>query len=57
MINRLTGHHEILQTLLSLMTTVGSYSENKLFMPLSPIRRNLHEIIINNGPGRATEAD
>ena len=36
--------------LLSPMTTTGSYSENKLFMPLSPIRRNYPKIIINNGP-------
>ena len=36
--------------LLSPMTTTGSYSENKLFMPLSPIRRNYPKIIINNSP-------
>ena len=36
--------------LLSPMTTSGSYSENKLFTPLSPIRRNYSKIIINNGP-------
>ena len=36
--------------LLSPMTTVGSYSENKLFRPLSPIRRNYPKIIINNSP-------
>ena len=36
--------------LLSPMTTTGSYSENKLFMPLSPIRRNHPKIVINNGP-------
>ena len=36
--------------LLSPMTTTGSYLENKLFMPLSPIRRNYPKIIINNGP-------
>ena len=34
--------------LLSPMTTVGSYSENKLFKPLSPVRRNYPKIIINN---------
>ena len=36
--------------LLSPMTTMGSYSENKLFVPLSPIRKNYPKIIINNGP-------
>ena len=36
--------------LLSPMATIGSYSENKLFMLLSPIRRNYPKIIINNGP-------
>ena len=30
------------------MTKVGSYSENKLFKPLFPIRRNYPKIIINN---------
>ena len=34
--------------LLSPMTTINSYSENKLFKPLSPIRRNYPKIIINN---------
>ena len=32
------------------MTVTGLYSENKLFMPLSPIRRNYPKIVINNGP-------
>ena len=37
--------------LLSLMTTVGSYSEYKLlFKPLSPIRRNYPKTIINISP-------
>ena len=36
--------------LLSPMNTTGSYSENKLFMPLSPIWRNYPKIIIYNGP-------
>ena len=36
--------------LLSPMTTTDSYSQNKLFMPLSPIRRNYPKIVINNGP-------
>ena len=36
--------------LLSPMTTTGLYSENKLFMPLSPIRRNYPKIVIYNGP-------
>ena len=36
--------------LLSTMTTVGSYSENKLFKPLSPIQRNYPKIIINSSP-------
>ena len=36
--------------LLSPMITVGSYSENKLFKPLFPIRRNYPKIIINNSP-------
>ena len=36
--------------LLSPMTTTGSYSENKLFMPLSPIRKNYPKIVLNNGP-------
>ena len=33
-----------------LLTTVGSYLENILFRPLSPIRRNYPKIIINNSP-------
>ena len=36
--------------LLSSMTATGSYSENKLFMPLSPIQKNYPKIIVNNGP-------
>ena len=40
----------MLWILLSPMTTTGLYSENKLFIPLSPIRRNYPKIIINNGP-------
>ena len=36
--------------LLSPVTAVGSYSENKLFKPLSPIRRNYPKITINNSP-------
>ena len=36
--------------LLSPVTTFGSYAENKLFVPLSPIRRNYPKININNGP-------
>ena len=36
--------------LLSPIITTGSYSGNKLFMPLSPIRRSYPKIIINNGP-------
>ena len=36
--------------LLSPIITTGSYSENKIFMPLSPIWRNYPKIIINNGP-------
>ena len=34
--------------LLSLMTTTGLYTENKLFMPLSLIQRNCPKIVINN---------
>ena len=43
--------------LLSPMTTIGSYSNKKLLMPLSPIHRKYRQIIINNGPNRATSAD
>ena len=41
--------------LLSPMTTTGLYSENKLFIPLSPIRRNYPKIIINNGTSSTVE--
>ena len=43
--------------LLSPMTTMGSYSNKKLLMPLSPIHRNYPKVIINNGPNIATSAD
>ena len=43
--------------LLSPMTTIGSYSNNKLLMPLSPIHINYPKIIINGGPNSATPAD
>ena len=43
--------------LLSPMTTIGLYSENKLLMPLSAIRRNYLKIIINNGPDSGSAAD
>ena len=43
--------------LVSPMTTMGSYSNNKLLMPLSQIHRNYPKIIINNGPNSATSAD
>ena len=36
--------------LLSPMTITGLYSENNLFVPLSPIRRNYPKVIINNDP-------
>ena len=36
--------------LLSPMTTIGLYSENKLFKPLSPNQRNYPKIITNNDP-------
>ena len=35
--------------MLSFMTAIGSYSENKLFMPLFPIWKNYPKIIINIG--------
>ena len=41
---------QVMENMLSPMSITGSYSENKLFMPLSPIRRNYPKIIINNGP-------
>ena len=43
--------------LLSPLTTMGSYSENELLMPLSPICKNYSKIIINNGPRSATAAN
>ena len=43
--------------LLSPMTTIGSYSNNKLLMPLSLIHKNYPKIIINNGPNSGTSAD
>ena len=43
--------------LLSPVTTIGSYSNNKLLMPLSAIYRNYPKIIMNNGLNSATPAD
>ena len=43
--------------LLSPMATIGSYSNNKLLMPLSQIHRNYPKIIVNNGSNSATSAD
>ena len=43
--------------LLSPMTTIGLYSNDKLLMPLPPIHRNYPKIIINNGPNSATSAN
>ena len=43
--------------LLSPMTSINSYSKNKLSMPFSPICKNYVKIILNIGPDSATTAD
>ena len=39
------------------MTTIGLFSENKLFWPLSQSRRNYPKIARSDGSGSATAAD
>ena len=43
--------------LLSPITTIGWYPDNKLLMPLSPIDRNYPKIIIIDRPSSTTPAD
>ena len=39
------------------VTTIGSYLENKVLMPLFPIRKNYTKIITHNDSGSATATD